>query len=101
MHALRKLRLAEADVAEAAEWYESQRAGLGTEFISAVQEAGHQLCANPLRYPLAFASVRRARVGRFPYGLFFFMDGEVVVVLGVLHNKRDTWHILTRRRSLV
>ena len=57
MHALKKLPATEADVAGAAEWYETQRPGLGQRFIFAVQSADKLLLTNPLHYSVRFADV--------------------------------------------
>ena len=37
-----------------------------------------------------FPGVRRARMRRFPYGVFYRDADETVIVLRVLHNARDT-----------
>jgi toxin ParE1/3/4 len=100
MHALKKLPATEADVAEAAEWYETQRPGLGQRFISAVQPSNKSLLDNPLRFSVRFADIRRLNLADFPYGIFFFLHGDVIVVLAVLDNRRDTRAILERRRQL-
>jgi toxin ParE1/3/4 len=100
MHALKKLPAVEADVAEAAEWYEARLPGLGRRFVTAVQSVDKLLLSNPLRYSVRFADVRRLNLTEFPYGIFFFLHGEVIVVLAVLHNRRDTRSILERRRRL-
>jgi toxin ParE1/3/4 len=100
MHALKKLRAVEADVAAAADWYDAQRPGLGDRFIVEVQSADRLLLANPMRYAVRFGDIRRLNLRRFPYGLFFFLDGEAIVVLGVLHARRDTRAVLERRRQL-
>jgi plasmid stabilization system protein ParE len=36
-----------------------------------------------------FPGVRRARMRRFPYGVFYRLDDEQILVLRVLHSKRD------------
>ncbi len=100
MHALKKLAVTEADVAEAAEWYETQRPGLGQRFVSAIQSADKLLLANPLHYSVRFEDVRRLNLSAFPYAIFFFVHNEAIVVLAVLHTHRDTLAILERRRSL-
>jgi plasmid stabilization system protein ParE len=101
MRALKKLPVTEADVAEAAEWYETQRPGLGQRFVSAVQTADKLLLANPQHYSVRFVDVRRLNLSDFPYAIFFFLHDEQIVVLAVLHTRRDTRAILERRRSLV
>jgi hypothetical protein len=44
---------AERDIAEASGWYEGQRAGLGNEFLLAVEEARDRICSMPRLYPVA------------------------------------------------
>ncbi len=100
MHALKKLPAVEADVAEAAEWYETRLPSLGQRFVLAVQHADKLLLANPLRHSVRFADVRRLNLGDFPYAIYFFLHSDVIVILAVLHNRRDTRAILERRRRL-
>ena len=47
-----------------------------------------------------FADIRRVNPPVFHYGVFFFIEGGVVVVLGVLHAARDSEAELRRRREL-
>jgi plasmid stabilization system protein ParE len=76
---------AEQDLAEAARWYEEQWPGLGLEFLD---EASATFSAIAER-PLASAVVlRRALLHRFPFGVFFLVDGDGAVVIGVLNGSR-------------
>ena len=43
---------AEADVREARDWYQRQRAGLGDEFLLAVADAMVRLEESPVRFPV-------------------------------------------------
>lgn len=36
-----------------------------------------------------FPGVRRARMRRFPYGVFYRLDGFDILILRVLHSRRD------------
>jgi toxin ParE1/3/4 len=100
MHALKKLAAVEADVAEAAEWYEARLPCLGERFVLAVQSADKLLLANPFRYSIRFDNIRRLNLGDFPYGIFFVLHEDQIVILAALHNRRDTRQILERRRQL-
>jgi len=100
MHTLKKLPAIEVDVAEAAEWYETQRPGLGQRFVHAIQSVDKVLLSNPLRYSVRFADIRRLNLMVFPYAIFFFLHNDEIVVLAVLHNRRDTRSILERRRRI-
>ena len=80
---------AEADILEAYDWYESQRRGLGEEFLNCVEASLHALERHPERHAVAFAQYRRTLVRRFPYAIFFEATAETVTIYGVLHTARD------------
>ncbi|MCW5553068.1 MAG: type II toxin-antitoxin system RelE/ParE family toxin [Verrucomicrobiae bacterium] len=79
---------AEGDLAEAFDWYDERRAGLGTEFLAEVDAALEKAIENPLRFAALYHHVRRALVRRFPYKIFFYIEANRVVVIGVIHAKR-------------
>lgn len=74
---------------EAASWYESQRQGLGGEFVSEIERALTQACEWPQRFPKMLGDVRCVRVRRFPYSIFFRVRSERLIVLAVFHARRD------------
>jgi len=74
---------------EAADWYEEQRAGLGQEFVFEVARALARACEAPLQFPLVLRDIRRARVQRFPYSIFFRLRTGQLIVLAVFHARRD------------
>ena len=80
---------AAADIEEAFLWYERQAAGLGDEFLIAVQSALDKIVANPKQYPVIQRNTRRALVHRFPYQIFYRVYDEVVVVVACMHGRRD------------
>ena len=74
---------------EAAMWYESQKTGLGGEFVAELERALLQACEMPHRFPTMIQDVRRVRVRRFPYSVFFRVRESSVVVLSVFHARRN------------
>lgn len=82
-------RSAENDIAEARDWYEMQRAGLGGEFLARLGAAVDRLRSLPYSYPVVHHDVRRAVLDRFPYLVYFRIDGEHVRVIACLHGRRD------------
>ena len=78
-----------ADIEEACGWYESQRPGLGLDFLQAVDLAVATVLENRRMFPILRRDIRRALLGRFPYGLFYRLVDDRVVVVGCLHAKRD------------
>jgi len=80
---------AEEDLRQARRWYESQRAGLGDEFLDEVNRAVLLLEEQPERRPVYYRGFRRLLTRRFPYKLFYRIETVLVIVVRVLHAKRD------------
>ena len=80
---------AEAEMAEAFDWYEDRVPGLGSEFLLCVDAVCSAVLRSPQQYPRVHRVVRRALARRFPYEVFFVEDDERVVILSVFHAKRN------------
>ena len=80
--------LAEADLEDAAQWYEEERAGLAARFLSEVDRTFARIRASPLQFPTVAGNVRRALLHTFPYAVYFHLSEETVLVLAVLHLRR-------------
>jgi len=62
---------AEDELIEAAKFYNQRVAGLGVEFLAAVDRAVRDITGDPERFPLVKSGIQRYRVTRFPYCLYF------------------------------
>lgn len=82
-------RQAKLDLADARRWYEERRPGLGDAFLDAVDAALAIVLDHPNIHPRVSERVRRASVSRFPYGIFYTVEGEAIRVIAILHNARD------------
>jgi plasmid stabilization system protein ParE len=82
-------KAARAEYDEAAIWYESQKVGLGNEFVNELEQALLTACENPQRCPQVLHDVQRIRIRRFPYTIFFRVRAERLVVLSVFHARRN------------
>ena len=80
---------AREEVIEAQDWYEREAPGLGRHFREAIDALIERLSANPRQFPVVFKDVRRALLRRFPYSLFFVMEGETLLVIACFHASRD------------
>jgi toxin ParE1/3/4 len=76
------------ELGEANEWYEMQSAGLGGEFLAAVELQLKRLEQAPLLYAEVMTGVRRALLPRFPFGVFYTVRDDLVHVLAVVHDAR-------------
>ena len=80
---------AREEVIEAQDWYEREAPGLGRHFREAIDALIERMSANPRQFPVVFKDVRRALLRRFPYSLFFVMEGETLLVIACFHASRD------------
>ena len=80
---------AKDDLADAYEWYEGRRPGLGEEFLGCFEASMHGLARNPRMYPKIYKDYRRTVIRRFPYSIFYEFDGTVVTIFAVFHSSRD------------
>ena len=79
----------EAEIAEAARWYETQVRGLGHEFLRAFRAATAVLHRDPLHDQVIEDDIRRILLRRFPYAVFYEVHSADVVILACLHTSRE------------
>ncbi len=79
---------AEIDAQFARDWYENQRAGLGAEFHDAVIACLEEILAAPVRQRVVYRGLRRLKLDRFPYLIFYRVNGEEVCVAALVHGAR-------------
>lgn len=88
-------REAETEMVEAAQYYNEQQPGLGSDFLDKVDAALGQIADAPVRFAFYRGSkiVRSIRMARFPYRLLFVVESGRVWVVAVahLHRHPDYW----------
>jgi plasmid stabilization system protein ParE len=87
----------EAELLDARAWYEGERAGLGGIFVAAVEATVTAILQNPLAYPRVKGETRRALIRRFPYAVYFRPIDNEIIVLAVMHGRRNPRHWRSRR----
>lgn len=80
---------AAADMDDAFLWYERQRQGLGAEFLRSVDSALAAILSNPRLHPVIHRNARRALLRRFPYGIYYRVYPDSVVIVACMHGRRD------------
>ncbi|HWZ83213.1 MAG TPA: type II toxin-antitoxin system RelE/ParE family toxin [Terriglobales bacterium] len=86
---------ANEDLLDARAWYDRIRSKLGERFAQAVEAAAETIAQHPLQFPVVYRSRRRAGVRRFPYGIFFEVQEDRIVVIACFHGRREPrrWQI--------
>ena len=84
----------EADIGDAATWYEEQKEGLGREFVEAVFHAVDALSGNPLLTSCRHRrrNIRWVFTDRFPYRIIYEVANDTVLIISVLHAARHDRH---------
>lgn len=81
---------AQAELRDAARYYERQRSGLGKAFRLSIEAGLEAIAKAPLRYAVwQSTKVRFAVVRRFPYTIYFVTsDPESILIIAVAHTKQ-------------
>ena len=80
---------AEQDLAEAFLWYEEKRQGLGYDFLLHVHAGFRFLERDPLVFSGQYKEVRCYLIHRFPYKIFYRVEAQKVIILGVIYGGRN------------
>ena len=74
---------------DAALWYAQIGEPLSERFIDAVGKTAQLIGEYPLRFPEIYRNRRRAAVQRFPYGLFYQIETNRILLIACFHGKRN------------
>ena len=80
---------AELELKEAMDFYESARTGLGAEFLAEVEATTNLIESFPLAWTSLSPRTRRCRTHRFPYGLFYQVRSDEILIVSVMDLRRD------------
>jgi plasmid stabilization system protein ParE len=70
------------------------------EFLDELRAIYNRIADGPLKYQDLRGGIRRALLRRFPYAVYFAIEGDIVIVVAVLHASRDPaeWQRRGRKR---
>ena len=76
-------------MAEAIEYYEKASPGLGLEFLDEVERTVSRILLNPEAWTPVGEHHRRCRARRFPCGLLYAVERDVVIITAVMDLRRN------------
>jgi plasmid stabilization system protein ParE len=82
------LPAARKELNDAVSHYDSQRPGLGDEFLDEVEAAIGRILRMPHAWQIVGRRTRRCRADRFPYGLVYRVEADVALIVAVMHLSR-------------
>ena len=77
------------ELEEARSWYADIRPALGLRFARMMEQTVAVVSKQPLRFPEVYRGRRRANVPYFPYGIFFEVSDDHILVIACFHASRD------------
>ena len=88
----------ENDIVVAKQWYAEQQKGLDERFSAAVKETLSNILKMPSAYAVKYRNIRIAHTKVFPYNVHFYIEETKaqVVIIGIVHNKRNNALFLDR-----
>ena len=87
---------ADAEMNDSADWYDNQRAGVGREFLAAVDDALAAIEADPDTGVQVDFGFQMKTLRRFPFGVVFREHATELHVVAVHHFRRQTHYWLER-----
>ncbi len=79
---------AELELADAVEFYNQERNGLGDEFLHEVQRVAGLLIENPRMGRRVRTDRRSVVLKRFPYRLVYTLDDIGILIIAVAHQRQ-------------
>lgn len=90
---------ATADILNARTWYDSQEAEAGDKFYFAFRNRIHDALETPfLLRAWGRRKIRKLRIPKYPYSIYYEIIAEELQVLAVVHGARDPKYLNYRLR---
>ena len=86
---IRFLEAAQQEVDDAVGWYDEREEELGRDFLDELDRVIRRIKSFPLASTEIEPGIRRCLLARFPYGLVYGIDEDLVIVIAVSHLHRE------------
>ena len=85
-----------SDIHDSFVWYETQRTGLGADFVLSLEATFENIMRNPERFPISEEDTRKALVFRFPFVVIYQILQEKILIIAVFHSSRNPQNYKSR-----
>jgi hypothetical protein len=91
----------EQDIVSGIDWYNLQLENLGFEFEQAIYEAIEIIVESTLHFQIRYDVFRICFLKRFPYGIHYTIEKNVVKIVMVVHAHRNpvNWKERIKRKK--
>ncbi len=70
------------------DYYEKISAELANKFTEELKESIKNIEIRPLHYAVKYRKIRIAQFNNFPFSIHYIVEGSVIYILKILHQKR-------------
>jgi len=87
------LKEAQFELDETIDFYNNQLKGLGDDFLNEFLSTVERICNYPDAWHLLSKNTKRCQTRRFPFGIIYSIQGDMILILSVshLHRKPNHW----------
>lgn len=93
---IRFLEAAQQEVDDAVAWYYEREEDLGRDFLDELDRVIRRIKSFPLASTEIEPGIRRCLLARFPYGLIYGIDEDLIIVVAVSHLHRQPRYWIDR-----
>jgi hypothetical protein len=87
------------DIEEITLWYEDQREGLSFDFELCLEVGINEIQRTPSAFQKRYKQVKIRFINRFPFGIHYIINNEIITIVGVFHTSRSPSNWLKRNKS--
>jgi toxin ParE1/3/4 len=80
---------ADLEVVQSADWYDSEKPGLGASFLDEIDAALRRISATPDAFGTLTRDIRMHLLHHFPYGIVYRVEADRILVIAVMHLHRE------------
>ena len=93
---IRVLEAAQQEVDDAVAWYDEREEDLGRDFLDELDRVIRRIRSFPLASTEIDPGIQRCLLARFPYGLIYGIDEDLIIVIAVSHLHRQPRYWIDR-----
>jgi toxin ParE1/3/4 len=90
---------ADDEIAEAAQYYEVRKPGLGSDFLGEIEKGLDQISINPEASQRIGRRARRKPLWRFPFNLIYAVYPDRIRIVACAHQKRRPFYWRKRLKA--
>jgi toxin ParE1/3/4 len=90
---------AENDLDQAIEWYNEQNENLSAELLNELEKGFNKIQNYPEHYQKRYKQIRIIFTKKFPYGIYYTLENDIIFVHAILHNKQNPKNVSKRTKQ--